>query len=403
MKEQEKKVEELSLQEIADAYVFGVAKYKEKKEVKEIVDKINIQVYNYLNKKEVPKEFQKYLEFYKKGQELSLAHFNEVSSKLGSQFQKMIFESEAEEVGKEIIKKNIPKVFQEVENKDRTRSVIFEGKNYTNVFINSAGFGTYLTKDIGLLKIKKENFSDVEKSLVITDVEQKQHFEMVVEAGEKIAEISDFVKKSEYLQHGRMNFTGNEKISSRYGNVPLALDVIKRVQENILEKMVGRDFDEEEKKEISEKIAIANLKYSILKVTSGKNISFDLEKDTNPQGNTGSFLLYTLVRAKSIFRKLGEKNILEKIEEKKTGLIELEQKFLCFNEEVKKAFQNRSPHFVATYLYELAKLFNSFYAETKILDEKNPDFIYNLKIVERFEDIMERGLDLMGIERIEKM
>jgi arginyl-tRNA synthetase len=218
----------------------------------------------------------------------------------------MIFESEAEKVGKGLVYRNIPEVFQEVENEDGTKSVIFEGKNYTNVFINFAGFGTYLTKDIGLLKIKKEKYPEVKKSLVITDVEQKQHFEMVKEAGEMIDEISDFTQKSEYLQHGRLKFAGNIKISSRYGNVPLVTEIIEKVKNNVLEKMAERNFSNDEKNEISEKLALATLKYSILKVTSGKNITFDLEKDTNPQGNTGIFLMYSLVRAKSIFKKSNE-------------------------------------------------------------------------------------------------
>lgn len=86
------------------------------------------------------------------------------------------------------MEENIPKIFQKSDG-----AVIFKGKTFTNVFINSDGFGTYLAKDIGLLKIKierekedKNKYKFLWKSLVISDIEQKQHFEMVKEAGKKI-------------------------------------------------------------------------------------------------------------------------------------------------------------------------------------------------------------------------
>ena len=394
LKEQGKKIETLTLQEIADAYVLGSAEYKKSDLVKNEVDKINFEIYNKIESEN--------LDFYEKGKQLSLEHFEEITQKLGSEFSEMIFESQAEEVGKEIVKKNIPEIFQEVKNEDGTTSVIFEGKNYTNVFINSQGFGTYLTKDIGLLKIKKEKYPEVEKSFVITDVEQKQHFEMVKEAGEKIAEISDFTEKSKYLQHGRMNFSGKVKISSRYGNVPLALDVIKKVQENILEKMAERKFLHQEKEKISEKIAIATLKYSILKVTSGKNISFDVEKDTNPQGNSAPYILYSLVRAKSILRKIDFSDEARPLV-KKGEVSNLERKMYFFEEILEEVLNDFSPHHLANYLYDLAQEFNTFYAETKILDEENEDFKYNLMVVKKYQEILEKGLELLGIKTVEKM
>ncbi len=402
LKKENKSVENLTLQEIADAYVLGSAEFKEKDEVKKEVGEINDEIYRFLNGEEIKNEN---IDFYTKGKELSLKHFQDITKKLGSNFDlgKILFESKAEKIGKEIVKNNLGKVFKEVENEDGTKTVIFEGEQYTNVFINSQGYGTYLTKDIGLLKIKKDKYSEVQKSLVLTDVEQKQHFEMVKEAGEKIPEISDFVKKSEYLQHGRMNFSGNVKISSRYGNVPLAEDVIKKVQENILEKMKDRDFSKEEKEYISEKLAIATLKYSILKVTSGKNISFDLEKDINPQGDTATFLFYSLVRARSIYEKYDKWTEPPTITERISDAPEVERILYWFDEIVEKSVKDYSPHHLAIYLYNLAQNFNSYYAETKFLNEKNPDYKYNFALLSVFTKTLAKGLDLLGIKTVEKM
>ncbi len=395
LKKADKKVENLTLQEIADAYVLGSKEYKENEGVKKEIDKINSEIYQYL--KGENKESEN-IEFYRKGRGLSLKHFQEITKKLGSDFSEMIFESEAEKVGKEIIEKNIPNVFKESEG-----AVVFEGENFTNVFINSAGFGTYLAKDLGLLKIKKEKYPEVDKSLVVTDVEQKQHFEMVKEAASKIPEIADFANKSEYLQHGRMNFSGNIKISSRYGNVPLAMEVMKRVQENILEKMKERDFSDEEKKEISEKLAIATLKYSILKVTSGKNMAFDIEKDTDPKGDTAIFLLYTYVRTRGILKK--NQSFFDKLDfsEREGKIPDLEKVLYRFDNLIIRSAREKSPHHIAKYLFDMAQKFNSLYEKVNFSDENNSDFLYNLSLLKRFEKIMKEGLNLLAIEIVEKM
>lgn len=392
LKERKINIETLSLQEIADAYVFGTGKYEENKEE---IDKINIQVYN--------QEECDNLEIYKKGKELSLKHFQEITDKLGSSFEDIIYESEAEKVGKKIVKDNIGKIFVESQG-----AVIFEGSKYglfDNVFINSQDFGTYLTKDIGLLKIKSEKWGNIDKSLVITDVEQKQHFDLVKKSSSLISEIKDFSKKSIYLQHGRMSFSGNIKISSRYGNVPLAIEMIEIVQKNILEKMKNRDFSDDEKKEISEKLAIATLKYSILKVTSGKNITFDIEKDTNPQGDTATFLLYTYVRTESIFRKNDiDLDFVAFSEDSRNGDVpELEKMLYRFNEIIEKSMEDYSPHHLAKYLYDLAQKFNSLYETINFSDKNNEDFNYNLAILKVFGKTMKKGLNLLGIETVEKM
>ena len=394
LKKENKKPEKLTLAEIANAYVVGSKEYKENEEVKKQVDKINSELYSYLNNGSIQSEN---IKFYEEGKKLSEKHFLEITKRLGSNFDYIFYESKAEKIGKRIVEKNISKVFQKSDG-----AVIFEGKNFTNVFINSAGFGTYLAKDLGLLKLKQREFPDIEKSLVVTDIEQKQHFELLKEAGRRVSEVSEFVEKSQYLQHGRMTFVGNKKISSRYGNVPLATELIETVQNNILEKMENRDFSVEEKKEISEKLAIATLKYSILKVTSGKNISFDIEKDTNPQGNSATYLMYSLVRAKSILRKV-EIDFNKKIDEKSGAISSLEKILYRFEENIEKTFSGYSPHHIVNFAYDLTSEFNKFYAETKVLDKKNEDYFYNLKVVEKYKSLMEENFNLLGIETVEKM
>ncbi|KKP67248.1 MAG: Arginine-tRNA ligase [Candidatus Moranbacteria bacterium GW2011_GWE2_35_164] len=283
----EKKWEnEMNIKKIGEAYAFGSKEYKENEKAKEEINIINKVLYL--------KEESVELEIYKKGQQLSLDYFKEITERLGSKFDDLIFESESEEVGKEIVKENIPNIFRESEG-----AIIFPGSEhglFDNVFINSQGFGTYLTKDIGLLKIKFDKFS-FDKSITITDVEQKEHFKLVKKAAEFINK--EWSNKSEYIQHGRLNLLGI-KISSRLGNVPLAQDLIESVKNIILEKIKEQDFSSDEKEEIAEKVAVGALKYSILKCGAGRNIVFDLEKATAFEGDTGPYLQYALVRTNSI-------------------------------------------------------------------------------------------------------
>jgi arginyl-tRNA synthetase len=167
--------------------------------------------------------------------------------------------------------------------------------------------------------------------------------------------------------------------------------------------MKDRDFSEKEKKKISEKLAIATLKYSILKVTSGKNISFDMEKDTNPQGDTATFLLYTYVRTESIFRTNDKDLEFIAFSERKNKIPEIEKMLYRFNEVVEKTMEDYSPHHLAKYLYDLAKKFNSLYETTNFSDKDNEDFNYNFALLRAFGKTMEKGLELLGIETVEKM
>lgn len=399
IKNQNLNIDNLTLQQIADAYVLGTKKYKEDEDIKKEINQINIDLYE---KKEGLD-----LKIYNVGKNLSLEHFKEITKKLGSEFEDIIYESESEIEGKKIVLNNLNKVF--VKSKE-SEAIIFEGSKYglfDNVFINSDGFGTYLAKDLGLLSIKqkKNYFDNLDKSLVLTDVEQAQHFQLVKKSSSLVDELKEISEKSTYIQHGRMSFAGSEKISSRYGNVPLATDVISKVQQKVLDKMKERDFTEEEKKDISEKLAIGILKYSILKVSAGKNIVFDLDKDTDPKGNSASFLLYTFVRAKSIYNKKSEDKYVgvDPLPESRGDISDLEKILYRFDEEVKKSLDSYSPHHLANYLYVLSKKFNSFYENTKILDDTNPNFNYNFTILEIFGKTMSKGLDLLGIKTIDKM
>lgn len=382
---------EVTIEKIGEAYVYGTAQYKENENAKREIDEINEKIYK-------NEDFDG-IEIYKEGQKLSLNYFKKITKRLGSNFDDLIFESEAEKIGKEVVRENIPAVFEESDG-----AVIFPGSRYglfDNVFINSQGFGTYLAKDIGLLKIKFDKFK-FDKSITITDVEQKEHFQLVKKSAELVNK--EWSDKSFFIQHGRLNFAAG-KISSRYGNVPLAEDLIEGIKEKVFDKIKDHDMTDEEREIMAEKISIGAIKYSILKSSAGKNIVFDFEKSISFEGDSGPYIQYSYVRANSVLSKIENYNPenFSKVEERKGEVPNIEKILLRFPQAVAKSLEEYSPHTIANYLYDLSSEFNSFYAHTKIADESNEDYKNNVVLTEAVKTTLKNGLYLLGIETVEKM
>lgn len=214
----------------------------------------------------------------------------------------------------------------------------------------------------------------------------------------------EWAEKSEFIQHGRLSFSG-EKISSRLGNVPLAEDLINKVKEKIFAKMEQQNFSPAEKESIAEKVAIGALKYSILKSGAGKNIVFDFEKATSFEGDTGPYLQYALVRLNSVLKnaKEAQLEIEPDLKERASEIPLVEKMILQFPLMVEKSFSDRSPHHLANYLFKLSSEFSSFYAQTKIVDAANPDLKNNLMLTKALQITLENGLELLGLERLERM
>lgn len=379
---------DLTLQKIGEAYVHGVVSYKESEEAKVEIDAINQSLYN--EEKETPE-----WAVYEDGRKISLEYFTYITAKLGSEFNELIFESESEAEGKKIVTENTPKVFEESDG-----AIIFRGSEhglFDNVFINSAGFGTYLAKDIGLLslKFKKYNF---DTSVTVTDIEQKHHFELVKKAAEFVQ--PEWAQKSNYIQHGRLELTSG-KISSRKGNVPLAEDMLDSVEERALQRM--KESGHEENKKTAQQVAVAAIKYAIVRVSMGKNIVFDMESSLSFEGDTGPYVQYTYARTKSILRKADSGGVDEaKFARNGLSVSPVERLLYRFPSVVERAAQEYEPHYVATYLAELAGAYNSWYAQEQVLDGSESES-YKLALTKAVATTLKNGLWTLGIEAPEKM
>ncbi len=369
---------------LGDAYVEGVKRYDEDESVHVRVKEIADNLYAHNDTPEV--------RLFEKCKTFNIAYFESVVSRLGSHFDGYIYESEAGVVGKEIVEKQTPAVFTKSEG-----AVVYipqeEGKLHTAVFLNSQGNPTYEAKDLGLLELKFERY-DPDLSIFITDGQQVSHFEVVLDAARRINK--EWAEKSLHRYHGRMSFKG-QKMSSRLGGVPLVEDILASVSDEV--KIKNPDIQ----KETSEMVAIGALKFAILKAKAGMNINFDPETSLSFVGDSGPYLQYSVVRAQSLITKAGMADILPDISSPITGTETLEKMIARFPEVVLQAQSEWAPHYLITYMTELAQYFNSWYGQGKIIDEDKQASAYRISVVCAVRNTLAKGLSLVGIEVPEKM
>jgi len=375
-----------------DAYAYGHKGYEENESSKQEILDINKKIYN--------KSDKQINAIFKKGRKESLVNFEKIYKKLDSKFDFHFYESQTGDIGKKLVLKNIGKIFEKGEG----GAIIFKGENFepkthTRVFLNSEGLPTYEGKEVGLAKIKKSKFN-YNISITVTANEQDAFFNVVeVSIGEVFNELKGKLK---HLSHGLLKLPSG-KMSSRTGNIISAESMIDRVKEKVLEKIKDRDFSELEKKEITEKVAIGAIKYSILKQSIGSDIVYDLEKSVSFEGDSGPYLQYSYARAMSVLRKAKDEKIKPSLKKVPTEISQLEKMMSHFGEAVEKAGKEYEPHFVALYLTELAREFNNYYDNNKIVDKNDEFSDYRVALTEAFSIIMKNGLWLLGIETPEKM
>ena len=375
---------EITIETLGDAYVEGTARYADDESVHVRVKEIADNLYSQTPSPE--------WELYQQCKAFNIAYFeNIVAGQLGSHFDTYIYESEAGVEGKKLVLDNTPKVFTESEG-----AVVYvpaeDRKDInTSVFINSQGNPTYEAKDIGLLHMKFDRFSP-DLSLFVTDNQQVPHFNVVLDAAKHINEI--WADNSIHIHHGRMSFKG-QKMSSRLGGVPLAQTLIETVGEEVREK--ARDNDSAS----SDAIAIGAIKFSILRAAAGKDINFDPETSLSFEGDSGPYLQYSVVRAGSILAKAGDV-VPSTTLPQPWSTTNVEKLLIHYPEVVVHAIEDWSPHHLVTYLLELAQSFNSWYGNTKIIDD-TPDSPYKLALTKAFAQTMHNGLALLGIKVPEKM
>ncbi len=268
---------------------------------------------------------------------------------------------------------------------------------HTRVFQNSHGVPTYEGKDLGNALRKDKMFSADTSSIVITAEEQTEYFKVVLKALNEF--FPEIAQKTEHVPHGFMKLPEG-KMSSRKGTVvtgeSLLFDVITEVEH----KMEDRDIEESQKKDSARMIAVAALKYSILRSAPGSDIVFDREKALALDGDSGPYIQYTYTRAKSLMEKArdGSAQVVGVISDEGKMLVRLLIQFPVITE---RAYEAKAPHLITNYVTEIAHEFNRFYHDTPIIGSDNE--VWLVSLTEATAQVLRNGLYLLGIEVPEKM
>jgi len=379
-------------QYIGDAYMKGSDAYEKDSEAKKWIDDVNKKIYD-RSDKEVN-------QVYDWGRKVTLEAFEEIYKILGTKFDYYFFESQIAEKGVKIVRDFLKKgVFEESEKAIVFKADKFDPKLHTRVFISSQGLPTYETKELGLNVTKFEKINP-DVSIVVTANEQTEYMKVLFKAFEIMYPESR--KKMEHISHGMMRFADG-KMSSRKGNVITGESLIKDVEEMVRAKIAERGFTEKEAEKISQIVSVGAIKYSILRQAIVSDIIFDAEKSVSFEGDSGPYLQYAVVRAKSVIEKGKKEGV--KISAKNPGenIAGFERKLSRFPHIVTRAADMRAPHILVSYLVDLASDFNAYYAQTKIIDISDPYSSYRLALASALATVVENGLLILGINVPDKM
>lgn len=381
---------------IGELYAKGNDAYESDEETKKEIDEINKKIYE--------KSDKKINQIYDWGRMVTLEAFEEIYKVLGTNFNYYFFESVMAPIGEKIVLENynenkLDGVFEKSGGAIVFHAEKYDPKLHTRVFITSQGMPTYETKELGLTKTKFEKENPY-LSVVVTANEQEEYMKVVT----KVIEIinPEYASKMRHIVHGMMRFASG-KMSSRKGNVITGESLIKESCAEILEKIKDRDFTDEEKKKVSVVVGVSALKYSILKQNIGGNIIYDFDKSISFEGDSGPYLQYSYARANSVLEKAKKENILPNFIINDSFITEIEKLLYRFPETVLRSGKEFEPHHIANYLIELARAYNTFYGNTKIIDKDDFASPYKVALTIAFSTVIKNGLYLLGIKAPEKM
>jgi arginyl-tRNA synthetase len=369
-------IEPTTAQELGIAYAAGSAAYETDPQAKEEIDALNKAIYSGSDRE--------LMELWRKGREVSMQEFRRIWKLLGSHFDFEFFDSDTSESGVRIVLDGLSKgIFEKSDG-----AVIYNGEKkgvHTMVFITSHNTPTYEAKDLGLAFLKEERWPS-DHSIILTANEQTGRFKTVLGALEDIAPLLS--AKTTHLATGFLKLTSG-KMSSREGNVITAAEFITHVLQHASEKNSDPL--------VAEQVAIGAIKYMILRQSLGSDIIFDEEKSLSLEGDSGPYLQYALVRARSVLAQAASAGDTSAPE----AAYLVERILLHYPEVAARAAREYAPNLLVNYLIELAGEWNAFYAKERII---GGDFeSYKLRIARAFVQTMVNGLTLLGIPAPEKM
>lgn len=435
----------LTIEDIAKCYVDGTRAYEEdENDARAIITELNKIIYaiaelgenqsrecsgveGLVEKFGFPNEMKQIVELYWRGRQLSYDYFDHFYARIGVKFDRYYPESTVAVRGLKEVRQGLDRGVYEESN----GAVVYKGEKFglhTRVFINQNGLPTYEAKDVGLIFTKWDDYH-FDESVVITGNDIIEYMKVVLASVSEM--VPELPERTRHLTHGQVKLPGNEKMSSRKGNFLKAVDVIE---------MVTRELAESTGQAADEKVVLAALRYAFLKYKMGGDIIFDPKESVAMTGNSGVYLLYSVVRAKKVLQRVGGSALLargagvrgsseesplhspETVSASRSNDVaadpeisfarisdktdepfvrRLSKKIVQYQDVLKEAVAEKAPNKICAYLFELAQEFSRFYENVKVVGSENEAEL--IVIVQAYVNVMEHGLGLLGIEVPEEM
>jgi arginyl-tRNA synthetase len=334
--------------------------------------------------------------------------FNETYDKLGVSFDKKYYESNTYMLGKDIIE-------------DGIKTGIFYQKPDTSVWIDltdvkldqklvlrSDGTSVYITQDIGMARLRDKEWHCQKVVYVVAD-EQNYHFQVLFEIMKKLGE--PYANGLYHLSYGMVELPSG-RMKSREGTVvdadDLVAEVIAEAAKNAAERGETMGFSADEQAEINRKVGLAALKYHIVKVNPKKKMVFDPQESVDLQGQTGPYIQYSYVRINGVVKKaekeginLSQPMVYDTLETQEKDLI---TKIYEYPKAIEEAANTYDPSVIASYCYDLAKLYHKFWHDLSIFNVDTEGVkVFRLQLSKVVGRVLAHGMDLLGIEMPERM
>lgn len=275
------------------------------------------------------------------------------------------------------------------------------------MILKSDGASLYTTTDLATIVQREEDYHP-DEIIYVVDKRQELHFVQVFRCAKKTGLVPDSTELS-FVGFGTMNGKDGKPFKTREGGVMRLERLISEINEEMYKKIVeNRSVKGDDAHKTAEMVGLSAIKYGDLSNQASKDYVFDVDRFTSFEGNTGPYILYTIVRIKSILNRYKEAGgnpeegvILGAANDSEKALMMVLSRL---NSVIQPAFQEKAPHKICSYIYELANAFNSFYHETKILGEENEKQKTSwIQVLVLTEKVLETCIGLLGFEAPDRM
>lgn len=372
---------------LSKRYIEGTNAYEDNETAKEEIIAYNKDVYELFETQDFTSDFGQIYETCRQWSYDYFVYFYETIAV--TPFDRFLPESETAQVGLQIVQDQLKNGVYELSE----GAVIFNGEPHglhSRVFINSKGLPTYEAKDIGLLMVKWRDYH-FDQSVIITGNDIVEYMKVVLKSVEQFD--PEPARRTRHITHGQVKLGGGVKMSSRKGNILGALDIIEAAAN------ASKEYAESNNNLFDKSRVYDAFKYAFLKNRVGGDVIYDPEESVAIEGNSGPYLQYAHARARSILSKSDIPH--QALTELTSGDRSLVRKLAEYCDVIDRATRDLMPHYVCTYLYELAQVFNRFYENNRVIGD--PREAERLTLISKYADTLKNGLELLGIQAPDRM